>query len=204
MPSHSSPSSGSTASGKASTGISAAAKLNWWKLLAIGIILSLAAQFADHFSKATGDTDLLELFKTPLSAWITAILGSFIPAFAEEEVAFRGFLLPSLATAYDWLSFERTPAGFDRWQRTATHTLPAWVFATTFSSLAFAGMHGFQIHWAIGPIAVLFAVSVTLSIVRIRLRSVAASTLVHIAYDGLIFLEMIAATGGFRHLDKLT
>lgn len=178
------------------------ARLQWWKFLALGVAMSALAQGADQLFKTPNDPDILKLFSTPLAAWLTVTLGTFIPTFV-EEVAFRGFLLPSLATAYDWLSLERSPAGLDRWQRTTIHSTGSWVFATTFSSLAFTALHGFQIHWAIGPLAVLFVVSVVLSIVRIRTRSVAASTLVHMAYDGLIFLEMIIATHGFRHLDKL-
>ena len=34
--------------------------------------------------------------------------------------------------------------------------------------------------------------------------SVAASALVHVSYNSILFLIMIVATGGFRHLDKLT
>jgi membrane protease YdiL (CAAX protease family) len=103
---------------------------------------------------------------------------------------------------YDWLALDRTPAALDRWQRTTAHTMPAWIFATVFSSLAFAALHGSQDHWGKGPI-ILFVVSLMFCAVRIRTRSVAASMLVHMAYNGLLFLEMIFVTGGFRHLDKL-
>ncbi|MDE1162512.1 MAG: CPBP family intramembrane metalloprotease [Acidobacteriaceae bacterium] len=174
----------------------------WWKLVLIGIGLSLLAQFADRFVKQPDHVDMLELFKSPLTSWCVAIFGSLLPAFM-EEIAFRGFLLPSLATAYDWLSMERTPAGLDRWERTSDHSLPAWIFATVFSSAAFAALHGGQLHGALGPIVVLFAVSVTFSVIRIRTRSVAAAALVHAVYDALLFAEMAVATGGFHHLDKL-
>ena len=65
-------------------------------------------------------------------------------------------------------------------------------------------MHGFQLHWSRPTLAVLFIVSMIFAAVRIRYNSLAASALVHIAYDGLIFLELIVTTGGFRHLDKIT
>jgi hypothetical protein len=45
--------------------------------------------------------------------------------------------------------------------------------------------------------------SLACSAIRIVTRSVAASTLTHIAYNGLIFIEVIIATHGFHHLDKL-
>ena len=178
------------------------ARLHWWKLVLLGIALSLLAQLADRYINSPSDSDVLQLFSTRLSAWLTVILGTFIPSFV-EEVAFRGFLLPSLATAYDWLSLERKPAALQRWEQTTNHTAAAWVFGATFSSVAFTALHGFQIHWAKGPLAVLFTVSLAFCAVRIYYRSVAASTLVHMAYDALIFAEMVIATGGFRHLEKL-
>ena len=178
------------------------ARLNAWKLLVAGVLLSILAQIGEHFFTAPTQTDIVKLFSTPLAAWLTASLGTFIPTFF-EEILFRGFLMTSLAIAYDWIAFPRTPAGLDRWQRTNTITQPAWAFGAILSSLAFAAMHGFQLHGSLGPLIVLFFVSLFLSFVRYRTGSVAASWLVHMAYDAFIFIEMMAATGGFRHLDKL-
>jgi hypothetical protein len=39
--------------------------------------------------------------------------------------------------------------------------------------------------------------------VRLRLRSVLASTLVHVSYNFTIFLTAFIATDGYRHLDKM-
>ena len=71
------------------------------------------------------------------------------------------------------------------------------------SSIGFALIHSSQLHGAKGPVAVLFVTSLAFSAVYIRLRSVAASTLVHIAYNGLIFIELLIQSGAYRHLDKL-
>jgi membrane protease YdiL (CAAX protease family) len=46
-------------------------------------------------------------------------------------------------------------------------------------------------------------VSLVLCAVRLRLNSLAASTLVHAAYNFTLFAGMLVATDGFRHLDKL-
>jgi membrane protease YdiL (CAAX protease family) len=178
-------------------------RLHWVKLALFGISLSLLAQLADSFIKSPSDSDLLQLFRTPASAWITAILGSCVPAFA-EEVAFRGFLLPALATAYDWLSLDRTPAALRRWETTSDHSTGAWIFGAFISSLLFAGLHAFQIHGSYAPLAVLFVASLGFSAVRIRTQSVAASFFVHAVYDALIFAEMAVYSGGFHHLDKIT
>jgi membrane protease YdiL (CAAX protease family) len=179
-----------------------AARLRWWKLILLGFALSAVAQLAESFVKVPKDIDILKLLNTPLAAWITAISGALI-APVVEEIGFRGFLLPAFATAYDWLSLERTPAARDRWQRTTGHTRSAWILATVVSSAAFAALHGFQLHWAVGPVIILFFVAIVLSVVRIRFRSVAASALVHVSYNSLLFIEMFIKTGGFRHLDKL-
>jgi membrane protease YdiL (CAAX protease family) len=64
-------------------------------------------------------------------------------------------------------------------------------------------MHASQIGHAWGAVAMLFCVSVVLCEVRLRLRSVAASTLVHMSYNSALFVAMIVATGGYRHFDKL-
>ncbi len=180
-----------------------AVQLHWWKLLALGIACSIAAQAANHFLHASGDTDLVRYFNSPGSAWLLVICGGLVIPLM-EEVAFRGFLLPALAIAYDWCSLERTPVGLQRWQQTTALTRNALIFATVISSLAFTLIHGFQLHWSRPTLAVLFIISMIFAGIRIRYNSLAASTLVHIAYDGLIFLELIVTTGGFRHLDKLT
>ncbi|HEY4356686.1 MAG TPA: CPBP family intramembrane glutamic endopeptidase [Acidobacteriaceae bacterium] len=179
-----------------------AASRHWWKLILLGGVAAILASLADSLIKSPSSTDLMRMFQKPSTAWTFVIVGSLIAPLM-EEIAFRGFLLPALATAYDWIAVERTPAGLAWWQRTTEHTRGAWIFAALFSSAAFTLIHGGQLHWAYGPILVLFIPSLLFAAVRIRLRSVAASTLVHIAYDGFIFLDMIVVTHGFRHLDKL-
>lgn len=181
-------------------------RVNWWKLLLIAAALAALAQaaslLATKFFPTPDKNYLADLFNTTRRAWTTIALVSVIPPIA-EEIAFRGFLLPALATAYDWLSLERSPQGIARWEQTVSHTRAGWAFAVFFSSVAFAALHGAEYDWAAGSMAVLFVVSVVLSLVRIRTRSVAASTLVHIAYNALPLTYIIVVTGGLRHLDKL-
>lgn len=175
----------------------------WWKLMLLGVALSLLAQVAEHFVKTPKDIDILHLLKSPVVAWFTLIFGSLIaPVF--EEITFRGFLLPAFATAYDWLSLERTPAALNRWQLTTGHSGSALVLASVVSSALFAAIHGAQLHWAVGTLVILFTVSLVFSAVRVRMHSVAASALVHISYNSFIFMELVIQTGGFRHLEKLT
>ena len=174
-------------------------------LVKLGVVASLAS-ILTRFSGAK--RMLLREQRTlrqrlRFSAWFAAIFGALLAPLV-EEIAFRGFLLPAVATAYDWVSLDRTPAAYNRWRQTTSHTAPALVLAALISSAAFAALHGSQLHWAHGPIFILFCVALVLSWVRIRFHSVAASALVHISYNGILFLILIIATSGFHHLDKIT
>jgi hypothetical protein len=40
--------------------------------------------------------------------------------------------------------------------------------------------------------------------VRVKTQSVAASAMVHATYNGFVFLATILATGGYRHLERMT
>jgi membrane protease YdiL (CAAX protease family) len=120
-----------------------------------------------------------------------------------EELAFRGFLLPAIATAYDWLTFPRTPAALDRWRSASGHTTPALIVAAILSSIPFALMHAAQIGYAWGVIGILYGVSLALSYVRIRTQSLACSTLLHSTYNFIIFALLFLSTDGFRHMEKI-
>ena len=50
---------------------------------------------------------------------------------------------------------------------------------------------------------VIFLVGLALTIVRAWKNSVAASLLMHIAYNSTISILMFVATDGFRHLERL-
>jgi uncharacterized protein len=179
-----------------------AAGRRWGRLISAALLLSLIAQAAQHFVHMPKDAPIGELFTSAHLAYgagtLSVIFGPIM-----EEIAFRGFLLPALATAYDWVTFPRTPAGLDRWQRSSAHTTPALVIAALLSSIPFAVMHAAQIGYAWGVVGILYGVSLVLSYVRIRMHSVACSTLMHATYNFTIFAAMFIVTGGFRHLEVL-
>ena len=77
------------------------------------------------------------------------------------------------------------------------------LFAALTVSVPFALMHADQVGKAWGPLVLLYCVSLILCTVRLMTRSLAASTLVHSAYNFLLFAAMFAQTGGFRHMDKM-
>jgi len=179
-----------------------AARRNAFRLIPIGLTLSFAVQAISSLATMPKDIPMDDFFRTPSDIWLVTIFGTLLaPLF--EEVLFRGFLLPAFAIAYDWLSLPRTPAAHELWLSTNKLTTPALVFSAVLTSILFAALHGQQTAFAWPVLVLLFCVSLVLSFVRIRLRSVLASTLIHVSYNATIFLMAFIATGGYRHLDKI-
>ncbi len=177
----------------------AAVRRRWIPLLAGGIVLSVAVQFLSNFLPVPKTLPIDDFFRNSADVWMVALFGTFVaPIF--EELAFRGFLLPSLASAWDWLQRRRENADVDQdphW------SVAALVVSCTITSIAFALVHADQLAHAWAPLAVLFAVSLVLCGVRLWTQSLAASTLIHATYNGTIFTILFFVTGGFRHLDKI-
>ena len=188
---------------------------HWIKLLGGGIALSVAVQLLSNFLPVPKTLPIDDFFRTPVDVWMVAIFGTFLaPLF--EELAFRGFLLPSLASGWDWVRLRaRAPVGdADSLVFAPPLVLPeitdarwspaALVFSCAVTSVAFALVHADQLAHAWAPLAVLFGVSLVLCFVRLWTRSLAASTFIHATYNGTIFTILFVGTGGFRHLDKIT
>jgi membrane protease YdiL (CAAX protease family) len=137
----------------------------------------------------------LDLLHSPLGAWLMLIFGvTCAPLF--EELCFRGFLLPAFVNAFRWLSLkgDLSPQSL-RWL--------GYPVSALLTSLPFALMHSPQVSHAWGPLVLIGLVSMVLCAVRLRLNSLAGSTVVHAAYNFTLFAGMLIATDGFRHLDKL-
>jgi membrane protease YdiL (CAAX protease family) len=160
----------------------AAIHWNWPSNIAVyvlaGFALSLALQGLAHLLPIPKELPIDSFFKTPAEAWALGIL-SVTLAPLMEELFFRGFLYPVLARRLG---------------------LPIAVFVT---ALGFALLHGAQLMFAWGPVLLIFLVGLILTMVRAKQNSVAASLLIHMAYNGTISVAMFAATDGFRHLEKL-
>lgn len=150
------------------------------------------------------DTPIDKIFRAPGAAWLMFVFGvTFAPFF--EEIAFRGFLLPAVCTAYDWAA-ERVSGEPSRGSDENGHPLwsiPAMIAGSLVTSIPFAWMHGEQTSYALGPLLLLVCVSLVLCWARLSTRSLAASVLVHACYNFLLFFFMLLGTSGFRHLDKM-
>lgn len=179
-----------------------AAHRRWFWIVPMGMVLSAAAQWADVLMKAPDDPATLKVMSTPHGAWLLAAFGVLLAPMM-EEIAFRGFLLPALATAYDWLSLERTPAALRKWEMTSSHSKASVVFGAVFSTIPFALIHAPQLRHAWGPVAVIFTVGLGFAWMRVKTHSVACSTLLHATYNFTAFAWACIVTGGFRHLEKL-
>jgi membrane protease YdiL (CAAX protease family) len=172
-------------------------------LITIALGCILLAVIDDRLIPGPSNAPIDDMFRTPGAAWLMFAFGiTFAPLF--EEIAFRGFLLPSFATAWDWVVEKSNgmPArpldanGNPQW------SISAMVAASIATSLPFALLHAEQTNWSPGPFVLLLVISLILCAVRLRTRSLASSTLVHACYNFILFSTALISSGGFRHLDK--
>jgi membrane protease YdiL (CAAX protease family) len=174
------------------------------RLLATALGCVVLATLDEILLPGPANAPIDQVFRTPGAAWLMFGFGvTLAPLF--EEIFFRGFLLPALATACDWVGERITSEqprpldenGHPQW------SLSAMVIASIATSLPFALMHAEQTGKSIGPFLLLAVVSLILCVVRLKTRSLAASTLVHSFYNFLLFSIMMLGTGGFRNLQNM-
>jgi len=151
---------------------------SWWLYLGLGVVLSITLQAVASFLPMPKELPIDKFFQTPAEAWVLSLFGVTLAPLM-EELFFRGFLYPVLVRRL------------------------GMVAAVALTSLGFGLIHAPQLGKAWAPVLVVFLVGVALTLVRARTKSVAASMLVHIAYNGTLSLALFVASGGFRHLEKL-
>lgn len=184
-----------------------AANVRWWLGL-VGLVAGFAAQGVTVFIPHPKELPIEEIFHNPALIWFMVVFGVVVgPLF--EEVMFRGFLLPAIAIAVDWV---RIPRGADdlsslenliAWRSSNNYSHVALTVSSIITSTLFTLIHGPQLGFTVPALALLMCVSIGLCCVRIKTGSVAASALVHGCYNLSIFLTLFVSTGGFRHLDKM-
>jgi membrane protease YdiL (CAAX protease family) len=146
--------------------------------LAAGGLLSIGLQLFAHLLPMPKNLPIDTFFRTPAEAWVLTIFGITLAPLM-EELLFRGFLYPVLNRHLGMQA------------------------AVLLTAVGFALLHGSQLKFSWGPLLVIFLVGLVLTIVRAAKNSLAASLLMHIAYNATISALMFAATDGFRHLEKL-
>jgi uncharacterized protein len=146
-------------------------------LLLLGAFMLLVLSMLENLLPMPKDTPFDKLFARPRDAYLIAIIAVSLGPLV-EELFFRGFLYPVLAR---------------RWGM-------AWAIFLT--ALPFAVMHMPQYGWAWGALAVIFIVGVVCGTVRAVTKSVGASFLVHVGYNGVQMIIALFVTRGFTHMPK--
>lgn len=166
------------------------------RLALLGVATGLAITLAGNFLPMPKAPPILkDLTNSTTGAWMLMVFGVTLAPLT-EELAFRGFLLPSLINIFRWL--ERRRALSENSVRTIG--IPVAIVLT---SIPFAMVHAQQVSGSWGPLVLIGMVSVVLCIVRLATDSVAASFVVHACYNFTLFAGLLVQTDGFRHLDKL-
>lgn len=151
---------------------------NWGLYVVLGVVLSVGLQLFAHLLPIPKNLPIDQFFQTPREAWVLSIFGVTLAPLM-EEMFFRGFLYPVL-----------------------TRRLGA-VAAVLLTSFFFALIHAQQLGKQWAPVLIIFLVGLALTITRAVTKSVSASVLLHMAYNGTLNVLLFLATDGFRHLDKL-
>jgi membrane protease YdiL (CAAX protease family) len=146
------------------------------KLLGLGV-LTVGLDLLSRYLPMPKTTPFDQFFAHPRDAYLMAVFAvTFGPLM--EELFFRGFLYPVLA------------------RRIA---VPGAVLLT---ALPFGLIHYLQYKsWA--AVLVITLVGVVLTVVRAVTKSVAASFLVHVGYNGTLMTLAALATDGFQHMEKV-
>jgi uncharacterized protein len=173
-----------------------AARARFLWLLALGLGLGFGITLLGYYLPMPKDPPIMQdMMGSQLGAWMMLIFGiTFAPLL--EELAFRGFLLPGLIHALRWLMQREILSS----EALSWVAIPLSVLLTT---IPFALLHATQVSHAWAPLLLIGLVSIALCVVRLRLKSVAASTVVHAAYNFMLFAGLLWQTEGFRHLERL-
>jgi membrane protease YdiL (CAAX protease family) len=144
--------------------------------LGVGVLM-LGFDILGRFLPMPKTTPFDQFFDRPFDAYLTAAfavsLGPLI-----EEIFFRGFLYPVVARRLG---------------------ITWGIFLT---ALPFGLMHLAQYGYSWGAVLIVFLVGVVLTAVRAMTKSVAASFLAHVGYNGTLMALAVWSTDGFKHMDK--
>ena len=143
-----------------------------------GVVLALAVQIASNFLPIPKSLPIEQYFRDGPSAYMMLIFGVLVAPLA-EELLFRGLLFPVLSRALG----------------VATGVV---LTATLFSLI-----HQSQLSHAWAPLMLLFFVGLALTIIRARAQSLAASWIVHFAYNATLFGFLFVGSHGFKNFENL-
>jgi len=140
-----------------------------------GAGLSLFVALMTSSMKTPDNAPIEELFKYRQTALLFVAMAVLVAPLVEETL-FRGYLYPMFAR-----SFGIAPS-------------------IVLTGLLFGLMHGAQLGWTWGLVAILTAVGMIFTLVRARTGTVFASFLMHLGYNGLISVAALVSTHGFTKI----
>jgi len=143
-------------------------------LLLGGALLALGADIASQFYNTTKALPIEALFATRRGVEYVMAFGILVAPLAEETV-FRGYVYPVLARKFGIL------------------------MGIALTGIVFGMVHMPQLWGGWGQIATLVVVGMALTATRAALHSVLASYLVHLGYNGFLFVGLIIPPVVLRH-----
>ena len=157
-----------------------AIRWNWPGIAGVSLVglgaLMLSFDFLGRYLPMPKTTPFDQFFARPFDAYLTVAFAVSLGPFM-EELFFRGFLYPVLARRLG---------------------VASGIFLT---ALPFGLMHYLQYRsWS--AVLIIVMVGVVLTTVRAMTKSVAASFLAHVGYNGALMLLTALATDGFRHMER--
>jgi membrane protease YdiL (CAAX protease family) len=163
-----------------------------WVFFACGIGLAICVAIGSAGLKTPEHLPIQDLFKNRTGAFLLMGMAVFIAPLVEETV-FRGYLYPLFA-----LNFARAAAKFGSDPARAVRTGTGIAIALT--GTLFGLLHGAQLGWTWGLVAMLVTVGIIFTYARARAGTVLASFLLHLGYNSFIAFSAIVATRGFTQM----
>jgi membrane protease YdiL (CAAX protease family) len=163
-----------------------------WMYFFSGCGLAIFVAIASSRVKNADHVPIQELFKNRTGAMMLMGMAVFIAPLVEETV-FRGYLYPLFASKFSGFAEKR---GLDP-LRAIRFGTAIGIFIT---GILFGLMHGAQLGWTWGLVALLTLVGVIFTFARAWTGTVVASFFLHLGYNSMIALASIIATKGFTHM----
>jgi membrane protease YdiL (CAAX protease family) len=144
--------------------------------LGVGVLM-LGFDILGRFLPMPKSTPFDQFFDRPFDAYLTAAFAVTLGPLM-EELFYRGFLYPVVARRL------------------------GVVWGILITGLLFGLTHAPQYGYSWAAILIVFLVGVVLTAVRAMSKSVAASFLAHVGYNGTLMMLAAWSTDGFKHMEK--
>ena len=173
-------------------GLTANAPSNPWVYFGGGIGLAIMVAIVSSRIKTPDHLPIQDLFKNRTGAMLLMAMAVLVAPLVEETV-FRGYLYPLFAS-----TTSRIASGFGADPAAAVST--GTTVGIVVTGVLFGFLHGAQLGWTWGLVAMLSTVGIIFTFARARAGTVLASFLLHLGYNSMIAISAIVSTRGFTHM----